>query len=285
MVDNIAGPPGTIGESGFSALVEAFFSDSSSKKVLFDTGPSSKALINNCKILEVDFESIDAVVLSHGHWDHVGGLNEVISLIGKKVPLVCHPQALSPKYIQKNEKITDIGIQGLIDSVSTLREKTNLITVRKPYKFNDSLFTSGEVPRRNNFETLSGKLNDVTTEKDGMKIPDTIPDDLSLIFHLEDDSAVILCGCCHAGIVNTTARVAELTKSEKIIGIIGGLHLCDASHERLEYTVRELRQYPIKILAPCHCTGFRGKKALSEQVSKYFQDIKVLSKIEFTTTS
>ncbi len=252
--------------------------------MLFDTGPSPTALLNNSKILKVDFNTIDAIVLSHGHWDHVGGLNEVISLIGKRVPLICHPQALSPKFISDQGKITDIGIQGLIDSVTSLREKTNLIATRNSYKFRNSLLTSGEVPRRNPYETLSGKLKDVITVKNGKNIPDIIIDDLSLFFHLADDTVVILCGCCHAGIVNTISKAKELTKSEKIIGIIGGLHLVNASYKRLEYTKRELKHYPIKVIAPCHCSGFRGKMALSKEFGQSFQEIKVLSKIEFVAT-
>ena len=122
---------------------------------------------------------------------------------------------------------------------------------------------------------------DVTTLKNGEVIPDLLEDDLSLIFHLADDSVVILCGCCHAGIINTISRVTDLTKSKKVIGIIGGFHLHDASESRLKSTVEELTKYPLKIIAPCHCSGLRGKSTILKVFEKNFRDIKVGSRIEF----
>jgi len=282
LVDDTAGPSGTLGESGFSALAEVFFTDSSNFKVLYDTGPSPIALLKNSKVLKINLKTIDAIVLSHGHWDHVGGLNEVIGIIGDKVPLICHPQALSPKYFQGQDQIIDIGIQGIIESIDSLNQKVNLIKVRTPHELINSVMTTGEIPRRNDYEHLSRKLKDVTTFKNGIKIPDPLEDDLSLIFHMADDSVVILCGCCHAGIVNTTSLVADLTSSKNITGIIGGLHLATASNSRLLYTVEVLKQYPIEIIAPCHCSGLRGKTIFSKVFDKNFRDVTVASKIEFT---
>lgn len=220
-------------------------------------------------------------MLSHGHWDHVGGLNEVIDIIGDKVPLICHPQALSPKYFQGQDQIIDIGIQGIIESIDSLNQKVNLIKVRTPHELINSVMTTGEIPRRNDYEHLSRKLKDVTTFKNGIKIPDPLEDDLSLIFHMADDSVVILCGCCHAGIVNTTSLVADLTSSKKITGIIGGFHLATASNSRLLSTVKALKQYPIEIIAPCHCSGLRGKTIFSKVFDKNFRDVTVASKLEF----
>ncbi|WP_455465263.1 MBL fold metallo-hydrolase [Candidatus Hodarchaeum mangrovi] len=276
LVENVSGPPGTLGEGGFSALVKVH-SKSEEFKILFDTGPSAVSILNNIKKLEVDATTISAIVLSHGHWDHVGGLIEVIPLINKRVPLICHPQALSPKWlIDKGESI-DVGIQGFVNSPEELNEQIKLMMTTSPYKFTESIMTTGEVPRINNFELLSGKLKEVKTLLDGKEVPDQLPDDLSLIFHLVDDSVVILTGCCHSGIINTIAKSKILTNSSKISGIIGGLHLHDASTNRLNETVRELKQYPIKKLAPCHCTGLKGKIGLFNAFNKGFIDTTVAS--------
>lgn len=280
LVENVSGPVGTLGESGFSVLSKVQFSDSE-LKILFDTGPSPVAFLNNIKKLRVDLTTIDAIVLSHGHLDHVGGLKEAIALTKKRIPVICHPQALSPKILTDKGKSFDVGIQKLYKSIEDLKKEADLLTTTTSHEFTESVMTTGEVPRSNDYEVLSEFLKDVTTMKNGKIIPDEIEDDLSLVFHLTDDSIVILAGCCHAGIVNTVTKAIELTDSRKIVGVVGGLHLYDASYDRLSWTVQELKKYPMKVIAPCHCTGFRGKCALSTAFGKKFLNTAVSSIIKF----
>jgi len=285
LVENTAGFfwGGTLGEYGFSALSVVQFSDSE-LKILFDTGPSPVAFLNNIKKLEVDLSTIDALVLSHGHLDHIGGLKEAIALTKKRIPLICHPQTISPKFITEKGKTLDVGFQKIFDSVEDLKKQVHLITTTTSHELAKSVMTTGEVPRKNDFEVLSGKLRDVTTVQNKKIIPDKLLDDLSMVFHLDDDSIVILAGCCHAGIVNTIAKTEELTDSSNIVGIVGGLHIRDASYNRLSRTIQELKKYPIKQIAPCHCTGFRGKHALATAFRKKFLDVSVSSTIKFEAT-
>ncbi|MHA1728178.1 MAG: MBL fold metallo-hydrolase [Promethearchaeota archaeon] len=278
IVDNTSGPDGTLSESGFSSLINIRFADST-KSILFDTGMTPVAFLNNVKKLKVDLTTIDAIVLSHGHFDHVGGLDEAISLTGKKIPLICHPHALLPKNFRNKGKIYDIGIKSKIKSIDDLKKKTNLITTTDPYYFTESVMTTGEITRKNDYEVLSGGLTRITTVENGKIIPDELIDDLSMVFHLENDNIIILTGCCHSGIVNTISRATQLTKSKKIIGIVGGLHLHDASDLRLSKTVQELKKYPIQLMAPCHCTGLRGKCAIMTAFGKKFLEATVSTKI------
>jgi 7,8-dihydropterin-6-yl-methyl-4-(beta-D-ribofuranosyl)aminobenzene 5'-phosphate synthase len=282
IVENTAGSfwGGTLGEYGFSALSKIQFSDSE-LKILFDTGPSPVAFLNNIKKLEVDLSTIDAIVLSHGHLDHIGGLKEAIALTKKRIPLICHPQTVSPKFITEKGKTRDVGFQKIFDSVEDLKKQVHLITTTTSHEFTKSVMTTGEVPRKNDYEVLLGKLREVTTVKKGKIIPDKLLDDLSMVFHLADESIVILAGCCHSGIVNTVAKTEELTDSSNIVGIVGGLHIRDASHNRLSQTIQELEKYPIKKIAPCHCTGFRGKYALASAFGKKFLDVSTSSIIKF----
>jgi 7,8-dihydropterin-6-yl-methyl-4-(beta-D-ribofuranosyl)aminobenzene 5'-phosphate synthase len=281
LVDNISGPPRTLGESGFSALANVLFTDSTELTILFDTGPSPVAFLNNIKNLEIDLTTIDTIVLSHGHYDHVGGLKEAITKIKKKIPIICHPQALSPKTMIDKGEVIDYGIQGFFESIKDINKQSNLITTTNPYKLTESIMTTGEIPRNNDFEKLSDKLQKIITINKGKEIPDKLVDDLSLIFHLADNTLVILTGCCHSGIINTIDLAIKLTGSDKVVGIVGGLHLFDASDYRLSKTVKALKTYPIRTIAPCHCSGFRGKSALSAAFGKEFREVVVSTILHF----
>lgn len=281
LVDDISGPPGTLGENGFSALANIQFTELTELKILFDTGPSPVAFLNNIKNLEVDLTTVDAIILSHGHYDHVGGLTEAITKIKKEIPIICHPQTLTPKTMIDRGELIDYGIQGFIESVEDINKKSNLITTTTPYKLVESVMTTGEVPRINDFEKLSNKLRKIITIDKGKEIPDELVDDLSLIFHLADDTLVILTGCCHSGIINTINSATKLTGSNKIVGIVGGLHLYDASDNRLSKTVKALKTYPIRTIAPCHCSGLRGKSALSAAFGKKFREVVVSTILHF----
>ncbi|MBN2228565.1 MAG: MBL fold metallo-hydrolase [Candidatus Thorarchaeota archaeon] len=270
-----------LGEAGFSALVDIVYDDSSKKRILFDTASSTPALRHNLRIAEVDPTTIEMIVLSHGHWDHVGGVMEILNMIGKQTPVLCHPQALSPKIIQdKAGKEHQIGIHNYF-KLSELENRTDVITSTEPYTITTGVMTTGEVPRTNDFEKLTGRLTEIQTLKDGKRIPDLIDDDLSLAFHLKDDSIVILAGCCHSGIVNTAKHVSNLISSRSITGIVGGLHLHDASKERLSKTVEHLSKYPLTTLAPCHCTGLKGQAALMYGFESIFKSIGAGSVLKF----
>jgi len=271
IVENCANIGSFLGEAGFSALVDVALDDSSQLRLLFDTGPSPIAFQHNIGILEVDLNTIDAIILSHGHYDHVGGLMEALTLAKKRLPVICHPQALVPKIFKGKTKTINVGIQDFV-SADELNQRSELITTTESYRFNQSVLTTGEVLHQNDYEKIIGNLLNITTIQDGNTITDPLTDDLSMIFHFTDDSVIILAGCCHVGIINTIAKAEELTGSNKIVGIIGGLHLHDATHDRLSKTIKSLKRYPINRIAPCHCSGFRGKNAIYNAFPKEFID-------------
>ncbi len=272
-----------LGEAGYSALVKVSYDDSSKFTILFDTGCLTPALVYNVEKLERNLSTVDMIILSHGHYDHVGGLIDVISLIGKKTPVLCHSDALVPKTFTSDDgKKYDVGIQKYF-TISKLKATAEVITAREPYAIADGIQTTGEVPQTNSFEKLTGSLQKITTVQEGKEIPDKIKDDLSVIFQLKDGSLVILAGCCHAGIVNTTNHSVNLMGTSSIIGITGGLHLHNASNERLTKTIEQLKEYPLSTLAPCHCTGLRGRAALMNAFGDQFKDIGAGSVVKFTS--
>ena len=272
-----------MGDAGFSALIDVYYDDQSSTRLLFDTGEGTPALAYNIEQMEIDLSTVDMIILSHGHWDHIGGLMEMIAKIGRKTPILLHPYALNPKIFTDDKgKEHHLGIKNVF-STDELNEAAKLIYTTEPFAIGDGIWTTGEVPRTNDFEKLTGILTKVHTIRDGEKIPDLIEDDLSLIFQLKDDSVIILAGCCHSGIVNTLNHAISITDSSNIIGLVGGLHLHDASKERLEKTVDHLKQYNLTTLSPCHCTGLRGQAAVMYAFGDVFKEVGVGSLLKFKT--
>jgi 7,8-dihydropterin-6-yl-methyl-4-(beta-D-ribofuranosyl)aminobenzene 5'-phosphate synthase len=274
-----------IGEAGFAALVKVRYDDSSEFHFLFDTAGGTLALEHNVGVMkeqqDQDLSSIEMIILSHGHWDHVAGVMKVISMIEGPVPVLCHPDALLHKvFTEESGEKHEIGIHEYY-SKSELETKTKVIATKEPYKIADGIMTTGVVPRTNDFEKLTGNLQKIVTARDGKEIPDLIEDDLSVIFQMKDGSLVILTGCCHSGVVNTMEHAVSLTGSSSVVGLVGGLHLHDASKERLTRTIEYLNQYPLSTVGACHCTGLKGRAALMYAFEEPFKDVGAGSVLKF----
>jgi len=274
-----------IGEAGFAALVKVTYNDSSEFQFLFDTAGGTPALEHNIGVMKERFDrdlsAIEMIVLSHGHWDHVAGVLRIIDMVRKPIPVLCHPDALLHKiFTEESGKKHEVGIHEYYKE-SELETKTQVTLTKEPYIVADGIMTTGVVPRTNDFEKLTGNLQKIVTMRDGKETPDLIEDDLSVIFHLKDGSIVILTGCCHAGVVNTTEHASSLTESSSIVGIVGGLHLHDASKERLTKTIEHLGQYPLTTVGACHCTGLKGRAALMYAFEDSFKNIGAGSVLKF----
>ncbi len=274
-----------IGEAGFAALVRVGYDDSSEFQFLFDTAGGTPALGHNVGILkerhDQDLSQIELIILSHGHWDHSASVLKVFEMIGKPVPVLCHPDALLHKvFTSEDGEHHEIGIHEYY-KVSDLESITEVIVTKEPYEVADGIMTTGTVPRTNDFEKLTGNLLKITIIKDGKETPDLIQDDLSVFFQLKDGSIVILTGCCHSGVVNTVEHVVSETGSSSVVGIIGGLHLHDASKERLTKTTEYLKQYPLTTIGACHCTGLKGRAALMYAFEEPFKNVGAGSVLKF----
>jgi 7,8-dihydropterin-6-yl-methyl-4-(beta-D-ribofuranosyl)aminobenzene 5'-phosphate synthase len=259
LCENTAGPlSGTLGEHGFSALVE---SDSGS--LLFDTG-QGETLLTNARRMNRNLHEVGMVVLSHGHYDHTGGLWPLLRSCGGKV-IHAHPEVFRSRYrVKETGEPLSIGMpyqQEFLEGLGAQFTFGNSWREILP-----DIFLTGEVPRQNGFERGDSGLFCDTAGCSA----DTHPDDQSLVISTVKGLVLIL-GCCHAGIINTLEHVREESYVKEIYAVIGGMHLGFCGEEQIDQTVKALRRFNIRKLVGSHCTGFAAAARLAREFPGSFQ--------------
>jgi 7,8-dihydropterin-6-yl-methyl-4-(beta-D-ribofuranosyl)aminobenzene 5'-phosphate synthase len=249
---------GFIAEWGLSILVEV-----DNLRVLLDTGLGFSA-VYNAHILGLDLSGLDAIVISHGHTDHTGGLKDVLTRIGK-VDIVAHPAMWEAKYaVTENSSGRYIGVPFNRDQLEGLGACFRL--TKEPAWISDRVVTSGEIPLSTGYEKVGRKFY---AKENGKLRPDPMPDDLALGIKT-DLGLVIILGCAHRGMINALRHFQRITREERVYCVVGGTHLIDASRERLAQTVADLRKAGIQRLGVSHCTGFQASAYLAEKIPHIF---------------
>lgn len=268
LIENTAGWVNVLGEWGLSMLVQT-----DDCTFLSDTGAGG-ATAHNARSLGVSLREVEAVVFSHGHFDHTGGLLDVLPLIRKPVDVMGHPDIWSRKYAyHPGHKVCDYNTEADYEYIGIpyAREQAEKWGARfvigaEPVWLSDTVVTSGEVPMRTEFETIDPMLK---VRVDGEYQPDPLADDQS-IFIKSDRGLVAVLGCAHRGIINHLLRGQELTGLEHVYAVVGGTHLGPAPRARVDWTIAELKRMGVQLVAASHCTGLKAASVLEHEFGEGF---------------
>ena len=261
-------PDSLIAEPGFSALVR-IEREGHQRTLLFDTGVSTNGMVENMRRLGVSPSDIEVIVLSHGHWDHITGMEGLVGALGRtNLPVMIHPQFWSRRRIRfpgldpselpasSRRALEGIGFQ--------------IIEERQPsFLLDGAALVTGEVDRTTEFET---GFKGHEARHDNHWQPDPlILDDQALVLRVRNRGLLVLSGCGHAGIVNTVRYAQRLTGEDRVAAIIGGFHLSGPMFEPIiEPTIDALAELSPELLVPAHCTGWRAVHRIASRFPDAF---------------
>jgi 7,8-dihydropterin-6-yl-methyl-4-(beta-D-ribofuranosyl)aminobenzene 5'-phosphate synthase len=216
------------------------------KEYLFDTG-QGLVLRHNLKELEIQLDSLNGILLSHGHYDHANGLKSLLKA-KPNLKLYAHSDIFLPKYSKKSSQLIDRGMN------ITRTDLQNFRPVNKAKQIDAGLWLTGEISLDNREAIMKAKYK--VKENEEIKL-DPFKDDQA-VFIESKAGIVVLLGCSHSGVIYTLKQIRKLTAGKKIAAIIGGMHLIHADQKRIDKIINYLRKLDFDLLVPLHCTGFKA---------------------------
>jgi 7,8-dihydropterin-6-yl-methyl-4-(beta-D-ribofuranosyl)aminobenzene 5'-phosphate synthase len=260
-------PKAPLAEHGLSCLLKVY-ADSEEHVVLMDAGIAATCLFHNADLLKVDLSQVESVVLSHGHFDHFGGLPELLNRAPEGISLVLHPDA----FLQRRLNIPDIGrpVEMPVFDEEALKEAGAVLHKAKEASTlaSDLVLVTGEVERVTDFERgfpwAEAKI-------DGHWVVDPFDDDQGVAVKVKDKGLVVIGGCSHAGIINTVKHAQGVARTDVVHAVLGGFHLTGPVFESIiEPTIGEMKKIRPEYVVPMHCTGWKAINQFAKEMPGQF---------------
>jgi 7,8-dihydropterin-6-yl-methyl-4-(beta-D-ribofuranosyl)aminobenzene 5'-phosphate synthase len=260
-------PQAFLAEHGFSCLIKTI--DGSEEHVmLMDVGISGTCLLNNAQLLKIDLSKVEALILSHGHFDHCWALREILPKVPKGIPLVLHPDAFLSRRLNLPALKILVPIPAPVENMMReagvelrkIREDSTLAAGR--------LLVMGEIERTTEFEK---GMPGAEAEIKGQWVKDPFSDDRGVAVQVKNKGLVVIGGCSHAGIINTVKHAQKVTGAPKVHAVLGGFHLTGPMLEPIiAPTIEEMKKFSPDYIVPTHCTGWKAINQFAKEMPDQF---------------
>ena len=247
-------------EHGFSILIKVF-REGKANSVLFDTGISSEGVVKNAECMGINLNEVGSIVISHGHYDHFGGLLSAVKAINKAdLPIIVHEKMFETRGSASSKgevrKYPEFPAEAELSPARLMNTKQPSLTA------GGMVCVTGEIPRKTSFET--GYTQHKAFVSGSWKSDPWIIDERAIAINIKGKGLVVFSGCAHAGIINTAAYAQQITGAAKVYAVMGGFHLAGKEFEsRIQPTIEELQRINPELIVPSHCTGWRAMCAIA----------------------
>jgi len=238
------------------------------RTLLFDTGPEDRTFEQNVSRLGADLAPVEAIVLSHGHWDHGGAILRALQLIrdrngGREIPYYAHPDMFRTRAMKQPN-----GSMRLMEDVPSAEAVTangaRVVVAKEPQLPLDGMaYVSGEIPRVTPFERGLPGQHRKTLDGTGWELDDLIMDERFVAVNVAQKGLIVFTACSHAGVINVLKHAKACFPDLPLYAVIGGLHLVGSNERIIGETVEAMREFDLAIIAAGHCTGWRAITALA----------------------
>jgi 7,8-dihydropterin-6-yl-methyl-4-(beta-D-ribofuranosyl)aminobenzene 5'-phosphate synthase len=262
--NSVYGNSGAVAEHGWSVWLET-----PAGAFLFDTGQGN-TLLNNAVHFKIPLEEAQAILISHHHYDHTGGLLAAIRAIRRdpsrqSVPVYTHPDLFKDSFYESKGKRNFVGLSHTRTALETAGAEFRLATEWR--EIESGLYMTGEVPRHTEYET--GDLGAKHYGAEGQLVTDPIRDDQTVVIDTPSGLAVVL-GCSHAGLINILTYISEQTGNTRFHTIMGGTHLGPVGEDQVDQTIAALHEFDVQRIGVSHCTGQKVAARLAHEFGDRF---------------